>query len=232
MKFYKRDPDRALAGMLELTFEQRGAYNSLLDLLYSRDGKVPDDDVRVARMMSAHWRQWRKLKKQLIEAGKIWVADGYLYANRVQETLKEAADFSQEQRKKAAKRWVKSENANKNNDPVMPPGNALTPTPTPTVNTIEPNGSIAADAASDLDALLYRRGRELLGKNQGAMITKLKRATGSVGAALDALEVAKRKDNPGAYIAGICQNKTSKADRAKAEIEQGYQRWRESNERG
>ena len=40
MRFYKRDPDRALAGMIELNMKQRGAYNSLLDLLYSRDGSI------------------------------------------------------------------------------------------------------------------------------------------------------------------------------------------------
>lgn len=156
MKFYKRDPDRALAGMLELNMEQRGAYNSLLDVLYSRDGDVPDDDVRVAKMMGCHWRKWAALKKQLIDIGKVWIEDGKLRAKRVEETLKEAADFSEEQRKKASKGWQtrrkepsktphsavkdaadtpqESKKSNENNAPVVPAGNALTPTPTPTVS--------------------------------------------------------------------------------------------------
>jgi Protein of unknown function (DUF1376) len=49
MHWYKRDPDAALAGMAELNFEQRGAYNSILDILYSRDGDLPDNDCVVAR---------------------------------------------------------------------------------------------------------------------------------------------------------------------------------------
>ena len=36
LKWYKRDPDAALSGMFELTLEERGAYNTILDLIYSR----------------------------------------------------------------------------------------------------------------------------------------------------------------------------------------------------
>lgn len=155
MKFYKRDPDRALAGMAELTFKQRGAYNSLIDLLYSRDGKVPDDDVRVARMISCNWREWAAVKKQLIALGKVWVEDGHLHARRVHGTLKEASEFAQRQSARASKRWscgtlpplkgggegeVRSrigsservanpENPNENNEAPMRPRNAITPTP-------------------------------------------------------------------------------------------------------
>jgi uncharacterized protein YdaU (DUF1376 family) len=131
MKFYKRDPDRALAGMNELTLKQRGAYNSILDLLYSRDGDVPDDDTRVARMISCHWREWKAVKLELIDLGKIWVEDGLICARRVQETLKEASDFSQDQSKRASKGWQKRKKDREINNPPMPPGNALTPIDTP-----------------------------------------------------------------------------------------------------
>lgn len=132
MRFYKRDPDAAIAGMNQLTFAQRGAYNSILDLLYSRDGDVPDDDVTVARMIGAHWREWARLKRELITAGKIWSEGGRLCANRVQETLREAADFSQNQRRRAAERWQKYKKDNENNDEDMRPRNANTSTATPT----------------------------------------------------------------------------------------------------
>jgi uncharacterized protein YdaU (DUF1376 family) len=129
MKFYKRDPDRALAGMSELTLKQRGAYNSILDLLYARDGDVPDDDARVARMISCHWREWKAVKAELIALGKIWVEGGKIRARRVQETLKEASDFAQEQSKKASSGWQKRKNQNENKEPEMPTGNALIDTP-------------------------------------------------------------------------------------------------------
>lgn len=105
MKFYKRDPDRALAGMAELTLEQRGAYNTLLDLLYSRDGMVPDDDFRVAKMMSCHTREWVRIKAQLIKIGKVWVEDGNLCAKRVLATIADAKKFSEEQTARIEKRW-------------------------------------------------------------------------------------------------------------------------------
>lgn len=132
MKFYKRDPDRALAGMAELTLKQRGAYNSLLDLLYSRDGDVPDNDERVARMMTCHRREWAAVKKELIALEKIWVEDGKLRAKRVQETINEASKFSQDQSDRASNGWQKRKKYNDIKDADMPHGNALTPTDTPT----------------------------------------------------------------------------------------------------
>jgi uncharacterized protein YdaU (DUF1376 family) len=132
MKFYKRDPDRALSGMMELTLKQRGAYNSIIDLLYSKDGDVPDDDQRVAKMIGCHWREWKAVKGELIALGKVWIEGGKLQAKRVQDTLKEAARFSQDQSKKASSGWEKRKSDNENNDTVMPSGNASTPTATPT----------------------------------------------------------------------------------------------------
>lgn len=124
MKFYKRDPDRALAGMAELTMKQRGVYNSLLDLLYSRDGVVPDDDRRVAKMIACHWREYETVKAELLALGKIWHEGGYLRAKRVQETIKSAADFAQDQRKRASNGWQKKRLDNEIKDAPLPGGNA------------------------------------------------------------------------------------------------------------
>ncbi len=132
MKFYKRDPDRALNGMNELTLKQRGAYNSIIDLLYARDGDVPDDDMRVARMIAVHWREWKAVKLELIALGKIWSEGGKIRARRVQETIKEASDVAQEQSRKASEGWQKRKSHNEIKEGPMPPGNAYTPTPTPT----------------------------------------------------------------------------------------------------
>lgn len=145
MHWYKRDPDAALAGMAELTFEERGAYNSILDLLYSRDGDVPDDDVRVARMIACHWRTWAALKARLIELGKLRIEDGKITARRVQETLKEASELSEKQRKKAAQRWQKEKSPNENNATSDATGNASTSTATPKVE--EQDSGAAAPTA-------------------------------------------------------------------------------------
>ena len=49
MKWYKRDPDAFFAATRTLTLEERGAYNDLLDLLYARDGEIPDKDHFMSR---------------------------------------------------------------------------------------------------------------------------------------------------------------------------------------
>jgi uncharacterized protein YdaU (DUF1376 family) len=105
MKFYYHRPDAAIAGMAELSLEQRGAYYSILDVLYSRDGVVPDDDRLVARMINVHWRTWKAVKRQLMAAGKLRVNFGLLEANGVSEELLRVSRLSQDQRKRASKRW-------------------------------------------------------------------------------------------------------------------------------
>lgn len=119
--------------MAELTLKQRGAYNSLLDLLYSRDGNVPDDDVMVARMMSCHWREWGAVKKELFATGKVWVEDGKLRAKRVQETISDAVKHAQQRgvtpsqtpsyppNDPPSRSGHKSKKVNNNNDPPLLP---------------------------------------------------------------------------------------------------------------
>lgn len=76
IKWYKRDPDAALSGMMSLTLEERGAYNTLLDLLYTRDGDLPDDDRFLAGWMRCDVRVWRRIKMRLVDAGKITLHEG------------------------------------------------------------------------------------------------------------------------------------------------------------
>lgn len=132
MKWYARDPHRAIEGMAELTLEERGAYNTLIDHSYARDGDLPDDDPLIARMMGCHWRTWKAVKERLIERGKIILEGGKIVPNGVQDVLKEASRLSQEQSKRASRRWQKSKNANKNNKSFMRGRNANTDTDTDT----------------------------------------------------------------------------------------------------
>jgi uncharacterized protein YdaU (DUF1376 family) len=121
VNWYKRDPDRALNGMVGLTLEERGAYNTILDLLYSRDGVVPNDDAYLLAVLGCHGNQWRAVKKSLIAKGKIWVdLSGNLSGKRVEKTLKEAGNYSETQSKRATKGWEKRKKFNVINHPSMP----------------------------------------------------------------------------------------------------------------
>jgi uncharacterized protein YdaU (DUF1376 family) len=125
MKWYWRNPDAAMAGMNELTFEEIGAYNLLIDLLYARDGIVPDDDVTVARMLgNRSVRAWRRLKNRLMALGKIRVENGLLDANGVRSTRLLAQVRSKSARSAAQVRWKNYEKSKENNEAAMLSRNA------------------------------------------------------------------------------------------------------------
>jgi uncharacterized protein YdaU (DUF1376 family) len=118
MEFYHRYPALALSGMAELTLEQCGAYNRLIDLLYDRDGLIADDDYLVARMMHIDVRVWRRVKKQLQLRGKIWVNDdGFLRVPRFDKTVISARSRSTSAELQANFRWDLSRKASDFNEP-------------------------------------------------------------------------------------------------------------------
>jgi hypothetical protein len=98
--------------MAPLTAAQRGVYNSILDLLYSRDGVVPDNDRAVAHAITIDLRQYRNLKRQLEAAGKLRSQDGFLSANGVRSVLANAQLRSSSARANAQLRWDRQEKAN------------------------------------------------------------------------------------------------------------------------
>jgi uncharacterized protein YdaU (DUF1376 family) len=73
IRWYKRDPSAALTGMPNLTLEECGAYNIILDLIYDRGGAIDDDDRFIAGWLRVHVRVWRRLRRRLIELDKIYV---------------------------------------------------------------------------------------------------------------------------------------------------------------
>lgn len=87
MKWYKHDPDAFIVGTLGMTFQEIGAYIRLINLLYARDGILPNDDIMLARRMRCNFNRWCKIKRQLIARGKIWVVDGMIMAKRVEKTI-------------------------------------------------------------------------------------------------------------------------------------------------
>jgi uncharacterized protein YdaU (DUF1376 family) len=82
LKWYKRDPVAALEGMAELSLEECGAYNRILDLMYAREGNVPDNDIAIARVLKCDPRKWRKIRATLIRLGKLFLNNGKLHNKR------------------------------------------------------------------------------------------------------------------------------------------------------
>lgn len=207
--------DALIGDTYHLSAAEFGAYMRLLICAWrTPECAIPDDDKTLGRMIGDP-RVWKRVRETVLE---FWDMsdDGLWRQKRLTRERAFVTNRSLQKKTAAEARWLKNKNSGDANgcQPHMQP----TPTPTPTPNSSSvPNGT-DADASADLDALLYQRGRKLLGPKAGAMITKLRRATGSVGAALDALELAKRKDDPATYVAGICNAKSG--NRALAELQE------------
>jgi len=76
--WYKRDPAAALEGMHHLTLEERGAYNTVLDLIYLREDRLFDDDRFISGHLGVDKRVWTRLKTSLVAKGKLLLEDGFV----------------------------------------------------------------------------------------------------------------------------------------------------------
>lgn len=133
IKWYKRDPEKALSGMMGLSLDERGAYNTVLDLIYLRDGKLPDDDRFLAGYMSVDVRVWRRIKARLIQLEKVRIVDGMIHDDMadkvVDEALRRLVSARDAGKVSAAKRGGKSDTEiNQNND--LTPTTVATDAPT------------------------------------------------------------------------------------------------------
>lgn len=90
IRWYKRDPNAALAGFAVLTLEERGAYDTVLDLIYAHQGDLNDDDHYLAGWMRSDVRVWRRLRKRLIGLGKLYVHAGKLRNGRADREIEAA----------------------------------------------------------------------------------------------------------------------------------------------
>lgn len=87
--WHKRYHEDALNGYMDLSLEERGAYTTLLDLMY-RDGEpVLDNERLLAGRMQVSVRKYRALRDRLLEAGKLHrTKDGKLSNRRFEQEVK------------------------------------------------------------------------------------------------------------------------------------------------
>jgi uncharacterized protein YdaU (DUF1376 family) len=79
-----------------LTLEERGAYTTLLDLMYDTDGDagIPDRERWIAGHLNVSVRLWNKLRQSLIDAGKIDIIDGLISNPRYRIEREKSAETS------------------------------------------------------------------------------------------------------------------------------------------
>jgi uncharacterized protein YdaU (DUF1376 family) len=122
--WHPREHRAALDGMLMLTLEERGAYNTILDLIYDRGGPVPDDARWLAGWMGVSLKRWATIRASLLVKGKLYETEasdaGALMNERAALEIENQSKLSRNLRESGAKGGRKrAENAavsNENND--------------------------------------------------------------------------------------------------------------------
>lgn len=148
--------------MRSLSLELRGAYNTLLDLIYDRGGPVPDDDRWLAGNMGVTVRRWKQLRAELVSTGRIVAridAKGAVLSDdmaeqeiEIQKTRREknAVSGASGGRRSAANR-VGAKEINDIAEATAQAGLKLD-TETDTVEQKEPNGSSSPASPDDVRA--------------------------------------------------------------------------------
>lgn len=81
MDWYRRNPAKFIGGTVGMTFDVKGAYSILLDLIYDGQGSCPDDGPWIVNILGVGMsvRRWNVIKAELVARGKITVENGRIF---------------------------------------------------------------------------------------------------------------------------------------------------------
>ena len=179
LRWYKRDPDAALGGMIGLSLEERGAYNTVLDLIYSHDDQLADDDRFIAGWCQCDVRAWRRVKASLVEKKKLTASGGLLRNFRATSEVFHGLRRIDQARYAGGIGGRKSHATRNNNNNLdeataqataqanrKRPLNTPTPTPTPTPMNHESSGAAAVSVAARAKAAAPLPDEKMLGEKE------------------------------------------------------------------
>jgi uncharacterized protein YdaU (DUF1376 family) len=176
-----------------------GAYLLLLFHHWST-GALPDDDEQLATIACLSKAEWKKMRPIL----ERFFQPGWKHG-RVEEDLASAKQ-SYEARAKAGEKGGKAKATNKQSSSIA---TALPEQPL----TLDQPKKDAAPAAPDPEVELFRRGREVLGKQGGGLVSKLLVAKQkNVALARAVIEQASTKSDPREYIGAVIRGPQKTAE--------------------
>lgn len=111
LPYYKRFPRDFLDGTVGMTLEQKGAYGIVIDLIFSRGGKLPDDARYIAGQLGCSVRKWNSIKNYLLEEGKLTIRDDVISNKRADYLLEETRKYRDKQAENRKKPKENSEEA-------------------------------------------------------------------------------------------------------------------------
>lgn len=106
---------------LMLSFEEKGYYDELLNLIYIYDDCLPDHDDLICRAMPVHKKTHLRLKAKLIELGLISIKSGFYFNKRAAAEIGKINEISEKNKLKAHSRWAKTRKNKDNNDAAAEP---------------------------------------------------------------------------------------------------------------
>lgn len=93
---------------LMLSFEEKGYFDELLNLIYMYDDLLEDDDDFICRAMPVHKKMHSRLKRKLLDAGLIEIKKGFYFNKRASSEIAKINKISEKNKLKAQSRWAKS----------------------------------------------------------------------------------------------------------------------------
>ena len=234
--YHKRYHSDALSGFMALTLEERGAYQTLLDMMYDRQGPILDNERLLAGYMQTSIRKWRLLRASLIEKGKIYSPeDGLLFNFRVKKELendaKTARKLSENGSKGGRKKVENEKEDNENNGAKLakpkPPSSLNQKPETRNQNSV--TKVTGASPPEDPAKVLFDLGVSILtkaGRTEQAARSMVGRWRNSRGDAATsaALVEARDKTDPIAWIEGRFAAGDRQDDALYASIDRKYRR--------
>jgi uncharacterized protein YdaU (DUF1376 family) len=171
---------------------ESGAYLHLI-MDYWTNGGLPSDERQLARIAKLTDKEWKACRATL----QAFFHDGWKH-KRIDQEIAHASDVSEKRKKAVAEREQRRQQA-------AITSSSIDASIDHTVHSSQERKKDAAPAAPvDPEVELYRRGREVLGKQAGGLISKLLAAKNkNVALARAAIEQASTKSDPREYVGRI-----------------------------
>lgn len=200
--WYAHNPRDFIDGIIGLGPECIGAYITILDLIYLREGPIRNDGRWLSGIMGCSKRLADSLVLKLIEAGKLTLIDGHLSNVRAEFELENSAKLMRNQRewganggRMSAERRTKSNEINENGQGSLKQETRQDKTGQYNTVASATDGEPSPAEPVDLKAMLFSSGVPYLVRNgtkdanARAMLGKWRKQYGD-GAVIDAIAAA------------------------------------------
>lgn len=215
--FVKWFPSDFLQGVADLDYPAIAVYTIVINLIYDNDGDIVDDVGRIARRCGMRRPLCEATLERLVGLGKIFRAGGFISNKRAEKEIVTRRERMTKARASAQSRWSKENGkvSQNNGGGMLPHAPSICETDAiPEARVQKPekkeDGAEApllfAPPPEPPDARVYRRGREVLGKDKwvGALVRDLIKAKGgNFPLVVSAIETASTKDDAKAYLFGV-----------------------------